>query len=394
MFFGIDWDFIGSKLDLLYTLSDITGIDSIALSHRCDLEELSIAKRLSWAARRTTTRIEDTAYSLLGLLNINMTLMYGEGERAFARLQEEIIHRSADSSVFAWFRGVQSGLLAPSPAYFGSCSKVILCSGGTVAHSFELTHRGLRMKLPILKQRSKGNTFLAVLSCRMEDEFERVLCLHLKEKMADPTDSGETTVCSIEKCTPKCAKSQAQDWDATQLHSIDSKELESAEYRTVLLPRHNFQARASTSVLRMMSSVWVKKLPPSLPVVEVFPARQWNIETRVMSRYRDLAWNNLTQCGGVLLKHILKTTVAVCFFIKPGQAFIKVLNGSKAPLQKVCEDLESRVLSSQIVQQRAVHQFRALPSSSLVRLQATLELDMSMGEDVWCVVLSQVQTDI
>jgi hypothetical protein len=61
VFFGIDWNFIGSKLDLLYTLSDITGIDSIALSHHCKLEELSIAKRLSWAAHRTTTRIEDTA---------------------------------------------------------------------------------------------------------------------------------------------------------------------------------------------------------------------------------------------------------------------------------------------------------------------------------------------
>ncbi|KAH7323864.1 heterokaryon incompatibility protein-domain-containing protein, partial [Rhexocercosporidium sp. MPI-PUGE-AT-0058] len=149
VFFGNDGNFIGSKLDLLCTLSDITGIDSIALSHRCNLEELSIAKRLSWAARRKTTRIEDTAYSLLGLLNINMTLLYGEGEKAFTRLQEEIIRKSADSSVFAWFRGAKYGLLAPSPAYFESCSKVILCSGGTVAHSFELTHRGLRMKLPI-----------------------------------------------------------------------------------------------------------------------------------------------------------------------------------------------------------------------------------------------------
>ncbi|TVY81980.1 Vegetative incompatibility protein HET-E-1 [Lachnellula suecica] len=193
VFFGMGWNFIGSKLDLLYTLSDITGIDPIALSHRCNLEELSIAKRLSWAARRKTTRIEDTAYSLLGLLNINMTLLYGEGEKAFTRLQEEIIRKSADSSVFAWFRGAKYGLLAPSPAYFGSCSKVILCSGGTVAHSFELTHRGLRMKLRILKQRSKGNTFLAVLNCRMEDEFERVLCLHLKEQMADPTDSVSST---------------------------------------------------------------------------------------------------------------------------------------------------------------------------------------------------------
>jgi hypothetical protein len=294
VFFGIDWNFIGSKLDLLYTLSDITRIDSIALSHRCSLEELSIAKRLSWAARRETTRIEDTAYSLLGLLNINMTLLYGEGGRAFTRLQEEIIRRSADSSVFAWLRGAEGGLLAPSPASFRLCSKVILHNGRNVDHSFELTHRGLKMKLPTLKQRGKGNTFLAVLSCSVEDDLGRVLCLHLKEHRADPTDSGETTVCSIEKCTRECAKSQAQDWDAPQLHSINSRELESAEYRTVLLPHHDFQAPRSTSVLSKMSSVWVKQLPPSLRVVEVFLACQWNIETRVMSRYRDLAWNNFT----------------------------------------------------------------------------------------------------
>ncbi|KAG0644941.1 Vegetative incompatibility HET-E-1 [Hyphodiscus hymeniophilus] len=192
----MDWNFIGSKLDLLYTLSDITGIDSIALSHRCNLEELSIAKRLSWAARRTTTRIEDTAYSLLGLLNLNMTLLYGEGVRASTRLQEENIR-----------------------------SKIILYSDGSIAHSFELTHRGLKMKLPILKQRWKGNTLLAALSCCIEDDLERVLCLHLKERMAYPTDSGKITVCSIVKCTPKCAKSQAQDWDATQPHSIDSRDL-------------------------------------------------------------------------------------------------------------------------------------------------------------------------
>jgi hypothetical protein len=144
MFFGIDWNFIGSKSDLLYTLSSITGIDSIVLSHRCKLNELSMAKRLSWAANRRTTRVEDTAYSLLGLLHINMSLLYGEGERAFTRLQEEIIHRSADSSVFAWFRGMENALLAPSPACFRTCSKVILCAGATVAHSFELTHRGLK----------------------------------------------------------------------------------------------------------------------------------------------------------------------------------------------------------------------------------------------------------
>jgi hypothetical protein len=170
-----------------------------------------MAKRLSWAARRTTTRIEDTAYSLLGLLNINISLLYGEGERAFTRLQEEIIRRSADSSVFVWIRGLENGFLAPSLACFRVCSKVILCNGVIVDHSFELTNRGLKLKLPILKQGRIGTDkiSLVVLNCRMEDDFERVLCLHLKEQMADPTDSGETTVCLIEKCTQNCAKSQA-----------------------------------------------------------------------------------------------------------------------------------------------------------------------------------------
>lgn len=392
MFFGSDWNFIGSKRDLLCTLSDITGIDSIALSHRCKLEELSVAKRLSWAACRETTRIEDRAYSLLGLLNINMSLIYGEGERAITRLQEEIIRSSADSSILAWSRGLQHGLLTPSLSNFQACSKVILCDGATVAHSFELTHRGLKMRLPILKQGRKGTVraFLGVLSCRMDDDFERVLCLHLKEQMADPTDFGETTVCSIEKCTQKCAKSETEGGSTTRLHLIDSKRLQSAKYRTVLIPRHNFHSFVSTSALRMMSSVWIRKLPPSLQIVEFFPSRQWSTKTCVMSKYRDLAWNRFTQCGGVLLKHTLNTTVAVCFFISPDGEFIKVLNGSQMSLQDICEDLESREPRNQRVQRRAVHQFRALPSSSPIRLQAILNLDIYMGEKVWCIELSQV----
>jgi hypothetical protein len=38
------------------------------------------AEKMSWAARRQTSRIEDTAYCLMGLFNINMPLLYGEGE--------------------------------------------------------------------------------------------------------------------------------------------------------------------------------------------------------------------------------------------------------------------------------------------------------------------------
>ncbi len=38
----------------------------------------SIAQKMSWAARRKTTRIEDQAYSLMGLFQVNMPLLYGE----------------------------------------------------------------------------------------------------------------------------------------------------------------------------------------------------------------------------------------------------------------------------------------------------------------------------
>ncbi|KAF2113731.1 hypothetical protein BDV96DRAFT_461546, partial [Lophiotrema nucula] len=86
-------------------LSGITGIPSAVLSESRDLSlrrQYSIAKIMSWAAHRRTTRLEDMAYCLLGLFNINMPLLYGEGEKAFIRLQEEIIKETTDLSLFAW----------------------------------------------------------------------------------------------------------------------------------------------------------------------------------------------------------------------------------------------------------------------------------------------------
>jgi hypothetical protein len=104
------------------TISQITKIDVEAL-RGVGLEYFSIAKRTSWASRRTTMRVEDIAYSLLGLFPVNMPMLYGEGERAFIRLQEEIIKHSDDSSIFAWINthGELRGLLAKSPADFCSC---------------------------------------------------------------------------------------------------------------------------------------------------------------------------------------------------------------------------------------------------------------------------------
>lgn len=67
-----------------------------------NLSETSVAERLSWTAQRSATRVEDEAYSILGLFNIYMPTFYGEGRNAFYRLQEEIMRNSSDTSLFAW----------------------------------------------------------------------------------------------------------------------------------------------------------------------------------------------------------------------------------------------------------------------------------------------------
>jgi hypothetical protein len=74
---------------------------------------------MSWVSRRQTTKKEDTAYCLLGLFDVNMPLLYGEGDKAFMRLQHELLKNSDDESIFAWTANVESsGLLATSPAWF------------------------------------------------------------------------------------------------------------------------------------------------------------------------------------------------------------------------------------------------------------------------------------
>lgn len=67
-----------------------------------DINSASVAQKMSWASRRTTTRLEDMAYSLMGIFDVNMPLLYGEGQKAFIRLQHEIVRVSDDESIFAW----------------------------------------------------------------------------------------------------------------------------------------------------------------------------------------------------------------------------------------------------------------------------------------------------
>ena len=135
VFYDHDWNFIGTKTKLIAELSWKTRIPESVLSHTIEPSACSIAQRMSWAANRVTTRVEDRAYSLMGLFDVNMPMIYGEREKAFLRLQQHIVQKSKDESLFAWamdFPGnkrTYSGLFAPSPLAYASCSDVVQTQG-------------------------------------------------------------------------------------------------------------------------------------------------------------------------------------------------------------------------------------------------------------------------
>ena len=86
LFMSREWNTIGSKQDFSALLEEITGIDVEVLKQQKRVDEVGVARRMSWASRRQTTRVEDQAYSPFGIFDINMPTLYGEDSRAFMRL--------------------------------------------------------------------------------------------------------------------------------------------------------------------------------------------------------------------------------------------------------------------------------------------------------------------
>lgn len=86
---------LGDKISLAPVISDITGIPQSALRGR-SLEKFNFSDRMSWAEHRQTTRDEDSAYCLLGIFNVFLSPIYGEGKQhAMRRLRNEIDQISA-----------------------------------------------------------------------------------------------------------------------------------------------------------------------------------------------------------------------------------------------------------------------------------------------------------
>ncbi|KAI0184200.1 heterokaryon incompatibility protein-domain-containing protein [Xylaria flabelliformis] len=179
-FYSERWEFLGFKTDvnLECQLLEASAIDDAhwRVLKLFDPRDWSIAQRMSWASRRQTTRVEDVAYCLLGIFDVHMPLLYGEGERAFIRLQEEIIRVSEDRSVFAWtdndiISESPCGFLARSPANFADSYGIheIFHNRSTKAGDepdmvHTVTNRGINIQLTLIPTDPKEpTTFYAFL---------------------------------------------------------------------------------------------------------------------------------------------------------------------------------------------------------------------------------------
>ena len=161
---------LGDKSSLEQQIFNITGIQLGALRGGL-LSDFSIDERMAWVRRRNTTYQEDKAYCLLGIFDVYMPLLYGEGEAgAFARLREKIsknFHRLAD------LRSVNPRL---------EKERIEAAKGGLIINAYRSTFESLDLdrwrRLPesrmlwIRGDPGKGKTMLV---CGIINELERAI---------------------------------------------------------------------------------------------------------------------------------------------------------------------------------------------------------------------------
>ncbi len=178
-----DWNEMGNKIQLANVIQDVTRVPThLIASDSSALSRASVAQKMSWATRRQTTRIEDRAYSLMGIFGVSIPIIYGEGLAAFRRLQEEIIRNSADHSIFAWeSRKDFSGLLAESPDDFEFSSEfypmdykeyVDLFGIQVSKPDYTITNFGLQIQLPQARLNEPRESYVAFLACTRGNDRE------------------------------------------------------------------------------------------------------------------------------------------------------------------------------------------------------------------------------
>lgn len=178
--YDTDWTRImgdRSKEGLHTALATAAGIPRGVLDDSNPISSFCVAERMRWVSERLTTREEDMAYCLMGLFDVHMPIIYGEGVRkAFRRLQMEIMQTSFDQSLFAWRAEdyEESGLLARHPSDFSRMPYLSLW-GPRYLSPYTMTNVGLSVRLVDVTPRkekkasSPETTLTAIIQCNIKN---------------------------------------------------------------------------------------------------------------------------------------------------------------------------------------------------------------------------------
>lgn len=315
-FFNRGWGYLGSKESLRRLISRKTMIGCAVL---CDIrtpQTASVAQRMSWVSNRTTSRVEDMAYCLLGIFGINMPLLYGEGQRSFIRLQEEIIKNSVDQSIFAWdypneLDMIPSiiSLLAPHPKYFSKAHRIVKAGAEKPSESFPISKNTLQIRVHV-EPIGKGSGFLAVLGCRDEDDFEDLLAVPIfkHEGHYIPSNVGGRHLQRVDRDK---LTGQRETILITRIYPL----LANAQYYEASRssPRLSVAIRLSSNLNRM----------PDFEVVDTQPSILWSPSGSLMRD--DIIYGSYT-FAAILLRDADGTSFAVVLYF--GQALDELRGGA------------------------------------------------------------------
>lgn len=193
-FFDSRWKLVGTRAEMVQQLTVRTGIPADILDRsapyspiyleNCSmlhwhLDSFSVSARMLWAEDRETTRVEDRAYCLMGIFDVNMPLLYGEGVKAFQRLQELVLAQTNDQSILAFMPTMDTNhtaALAQRPGQFipglethrHIMNKPMTISSGNIEADVLLCTLSKAQPVGPSNYSSFPKQYLAILQCNFE----------------------------------------------------------------------------------------------------------------------------------------------------------------------------------------------------------------------------------
>ena len=304
----MNWKFIGDRQQWKSIIEEITNIHEGALTGDPTwIKRYSVAQKMSWASKRSTTRPEDIAYSLMGIFNVNMPLLYGEGKKAFLRLQQEIIKDSDDQTIFCWDAQVPAldlpgfdicGLLAPSPREFQFSCDYVLDKSFQAAEPYSMTNTGMRITGPL---HQTGSDYRLVLRCYDVTQSHAVLKLPLRK-------------------LHKIGDQYARISGGLPYREVDTRKFDvGSEIQTIYIKQEIPEQIIVQEIGKDIRFRLPKKelMETGFTIRKVFPPEQWDESAGIISapKYEEISssFANFTWHVSVALKHLSQSVSITAF---------------------------------------------------------------------------------